>query len=130
MVRVMIITGLRIQALHLVTSTDYTYPKGHLGLLSVLGVILGVITGGAPSITLIINKMSSKWRDPSFTLSSSRMNQFPTDTEAGHSPPSYEESQQQQMSNATFQWTNEAISRVGPTQAIVSRELAHAHSET
>ncbi|SLM37679.1 hypothetical protein LPUS_07602 [Lasallia pustulata] len=41
---VMIITGLRIQALHITNSSDFTYSKGYIGLLSVLGGLLGVMT--------------------------------------------------------------------------------------
>ena len=41
--RVIIITGLRIQALHMVNAQDYTYSKGYLGLLSALGISLGIV---------------------------------------------------------------------------------------
>jgi len=41
--RVFVITGLRIQALHMVNAQDFTYSKGYLGLLSAIGGALGVI---------------------------------------------------------------------------------------
>lgn len=46
--RVIIITGLRIQALHMVNAQDFTYSKGYLGLLSTLGVSLEIIFCCAP----------------------------------------------------------------------------------
>ena len=42
--RVLIVTGLRIQALYLVNSPDVTYSKGYLGFLSMLGAFLSIIT--------------------------------------------------------------------------------------
>ena len=48
--RVIIITGLRIQALHMVNAQDFTYSKGYLGLLSMLGVSLGIIFCCAPAV--------------------------------------------------------------------------------
>ena len=48
--RVFIITGLRIQALCMVTARDFIYSKGYLGLLSTLGASLGIIIICAPSV--------------------------------------------------------------------------------
>lgn len=61
--RVFIITGLRIQALHLVNAQDFTYSKGYLGLLSTLGASLGIITCCAPAVRstyLLWREASSK----------------------------------------------------------------------
>lgn len=49
----MIITGLRIQALHITNSSDFTYSKGYIGLLSVLGGLLGVMTCCVPSLLTV-----------------------------------------------------------------------------
>ena len=46
----LIFSILRIHSLHLVTSPDYTYSKGYLGLHSVLGALLSIITCCGPSV--------------------------------------------------------------------------------
>ena len=61
--RVFIITGLRIQALHLTTSADFTYSKGYIGLLSVLGALLSIIFCCVPSIYGLINLLGARRRD-------------------------------------------------------------------
>ena len=48
--RVFIVTGLRIQALHMANAQDFTYSKGYLGLLSALGASLGITFCCAPSV--------------------------------------------------------------------------------
>lgn len=53
--RVIIITGLRIKALHMVNAQDFTYSKGYLGLLSTIGVSLGIIFCCAPSVRIAYN---------------------------------------------------------------------------
>ncbi|KAM0800685.1 hypothetical protein BDR22DRAFT_850123 [Usnea florida] len=47
---VFIITGLRIQALHMVNAQDFIYSKGYLGLLSALGASLGITFCCIPGI--------------------------------------------------------------------------------
>lgn len=42
--RIIVITGLRIDALNMVNSTDITYSKGYLGLLSEAGAFVGITT--------------------------------------------------------------------------------------
>ena len=42
--RVLVVTGLRMQALYLVGSPDVTYSKGYLGFLSMFGAFLSIIT--------------------------------------------------------------------------------------
>ena len=71
----MIITGLRMQALRMVNSTDYTYSKGYLGLLSVLGALLSVITCSAPSLVPLVREVSRLWRRPISNLTFRRWNQ-------------------------------------------------------
>ena len=58
--RVIVITGFRIQALHVVTSTDFTYTRGYLGLLSVLGALLSIIMCCALPIMTLVNKLRSR----------------------------------------------------------------------
>ena len=58
MIRVMIITGLRIQALHITNNSDFTYSKGYIGLLSVLGGLLGVMTCCVPSLWTLASSSS------------------------------------------------------------------------
>ncbi|KAH8690657.1 hypothetical protein BGW36DRAFT_389127 [Talaromyces proteolyticus] len=48
---VVIITALRLQALHLVSSTDLTHDKGYLSLLSNLGALLAITCCSAPAIS-------------------------------------------------------------------------------
>lgn len=51
--RVFINTGLRIQALHMVNSSDFTFSNGYLGLLSELGALLGIICCCVPCVAPI-----------------------------------------------------------------------------
>ena len=55
--RVITITGLRIQALRMVNAQDFTYSKGYLGLLSTLGVSLGIIFCCAPVVPFVYRKL-------------------------------------------------------------------------
>ena len=55
--RVIIITGLRIQALRMVNSRDFTYSKGYLGLLSTLGASLGIIFCCAPVVPFVYHRL-------------------------------------------------------------------------
>lgn len=48
--RVFIVTGLRLQALHMVNAQDFTYSKGYLGLLSAIGASLTVFFCCAPCV--------------------------------------------------------------------------------
>ena len=61
-----IITGLRIQALSMVTSADFTYSRGYLALLSILGALLGIITCCAP---FVLSVCIRAWRDRSLPRS-------------------------------------------------------------
>ena len=64
---VLIITILRICSLHSVSSPDYTYSKGYLGLLSVLGALLSIITCCSPGINFFVRKIigrRSRTTDP------------------------------------------------------------------
>ena len=54
--RVIIITGLRIQALHMVNAQDFTYSKGYLGLLSTLGASLGIVFCCAPVVPFLYGR--------------------------------------------------------------------------
>lgn len=56
--RVFIITGLRIQALHMVNAEDFTYSKGYLGLLSTLGASLAITIVCAP----VVPAVYKQWR--------------------------------------------------------------------
>ena len=66
---VIIITCLRIQALHSVNSTDFTYSKGYLALLSTLGALLSIITGCAPTIRFALRRMKVGLWIPSYLRS-------------------------------------------------------------
>ena len=55
--RVFIITGLRIQALHMVNAQDFIYSKGYLGLLSALGASLGITFCCAPAVPGIYSQL-------------------------------------------------------------------------
>ncbi|KAI9706746.1 MAG: hypothetical protein M1820_004716 [Bogoriella megaspora] len=57
---VVIITGLRIHALHDVTSADFLYSKNSLGLLSALGVFVAIILGTALSFPQLIHQLKLK----------------------------------------------------------------------
>jgi hypothetical protein len=48
------VTGLRLKALHLATSPDFTYSKSYLGLLSALGSMLGIILCSVPTLSSVI----------------------------------------------------------------------------
>lgn len=52
-----IVTGLRIAALGRANSPDFTYDLGYLGLLSVIGALLGVITCCAQSFPKFLSRM-------------------------------------------------------------------------
>ena len=54
--RVIITTGLRIQAHHMVNAQAFTYSKGYLGLLSTLGVSLGIILCCAPVVPFLYRR--------------------------------------------------------------------------
>ncbi|MCJ1389190.1 hypothetical protein MMC18_002045 [Xylographa bjoerkii] len=54
---VVIITALRIKALHMVTSADFTYARGYLGLLSVLGALLSIIACCAPCVAALLTRV-------------------------------------------------------------------------
>ncbi|KAF4635842.1 hypothetical protein G7Y89_g2252 [Cudoniella acicularis] len=53
---VFIITALRLQALNMVNAEDFTYSKGYLGLLSVIGASLGVIFCCATCVPAACNR--------------------------------------------------------------------------
>ncbi|KAI1655627.1 hypothetical protein F4813DRAFT_366676 [Daldinia decipiens] len=55
---VTIITSFRIAALHRVTSTDFSYDQGYLGLLSTLGALLGIISCCSTSLPSFIHYLS------------------------------------------------------------------------
>jgi len=44
------VTGLRLKALHLATSPDFTYSKSYLGLLSAVGSMSGIILCSVPAL--------------------------------------------------------------------------------
>jgi hypothetical protein len=48
------VTALRLKALHLAASTDYTYSKSYLGLLSSVGCMLGVVLCNAVALPAIL----------------------------------------------------------------------------
>ncbi|KAK8040135.1 hypothetical protein PG993_008546 [Apiospora rasikravindrae] len=52
---VSIITGLRISALDMVDTLDFTYNQAYLGLLSTLGALISVMLGCANSIPVMLN---------------------------------------------------------------------------
>ena len=52
-----IVTGLRIAALGRANSPDFTYDLGYLGLLSIIGALLGVITCCAQSFPKFLSRM-------------------------------------------------------------------------
>ncbi|KAL2047342.1 hypothetical protein N7G274_001363 [Stereocaulon virgatum] len=54
---VIIINGLRVQALRMTTSTDFTLSRGYLDLLSVLGCLLSIICCCIPSVVSVFNKL-------------------------------------------------------------------------
>jgi len=43
---VLVVTGLRLKALHLAVSSDLTYSKSYLGLLSAVGCMLSIVLCG------------------------------------------------------------------------------------
>ena len=57
---VVIITGIRIHALHDVTSADFTYSRNSLGLLSALGVFIAIILSGALAIGPLLRRTKPK----------------------------------------------------------------------
>ncbi|KAI1138856.1 hypothetical protein F5Y05DRAFT_352712 [Hypoxylon sp. FL0543] len=57
---VVVITGLRIAALHRVNSSDFSYDQGYLGLLSTLGALLGIISCCAPSFAQFFRHLQFK----------------------------------------------------------------------
>ncbi|OTA92615.1 hypothetical protein M434DRAFT_31634 [Hypoxylon sp. CO27-5] len=66
---VIVITGLRIAALHRVNSSDFSYDQGYLGLLSTLGALLGIISCCAPSFAQFYRQLkASTGQRPIFRL--------------------------------------------------------------
>ncbi|KAI8952043.1 hypothetical protein F4801DRAFT_542641 [Xylaria longipes] len=59
-VLVTIITGLRIGALYRVDSLDLTYDQAYLGLLSILGALISIITMCIPSFAALYNNYLRK----------------------------------------------------------------------
>lgn len=56
--RVIIVTALRLKALHMVSSPDLTYDKGYLSLLSNLGALVAITTCSAPAIFSLCRRLS------------------------------------------------------------------------
>jgi hypothetical protein len=57
--RVVVITDLRLKAMHLVTSTDLTHDKGYLSLLSNTGALIAVISCSEPAISAFFVRRQS-----------------------------------------------------------------------
>ncbi|KAF2230124.1 hypothetical protein EV356DRAFT_536682 [Viridothelium virens] len=57
---VVIISGMRISALHDVTSADFTYSRNSLGLLSMLGVFVTIILAGTLSLRPLLSHLKKK----------------------------------------------------------------------
>ena len=53
---------MRIRSLHLITSPDYTYSKGYLGLYSALGALLSIITCSGLSVYTMVSKFMKRPR--------------------------------------------------------------------
>jgi hypothetical protein len=51
--RVVVVTALRLKELHLVSSSDLTYGKGYLSLLSNVGALIGIIGCCGPALSAI-----------------------------------------------------------------------------
>ena len=51
------ITGFRIQALHLSNAADFTFSGGYLGLLSALGALFGIISCCVPSLAPVLKRL-------------------------------------------------------------------------
>lgn len=60
--RVFIFSFLRLHSLHLVTSPDYTYSKGYLGLYSELGALLSIITCSGLGVFTLVSKWMKRPR--------------------------------------------------------------------
>lgn len=58
--RVIIVTALRLKALHMVSSPDLTYDKGYLSLLSNLGALVAITTCSAPAVFSLCRRL---WED-------------------------------------------------------------------
>ncbi|KAI1768484.1 hypothetical protein GGR53DRAFT_478280 [Hypoxylon sp. FL1150] len=54
---VIVITGLRIAALHRINTSDFSYDQGYLGLLSILGTLISIITCYVPSMYAFIKRL-------------------------------------------------------------------------
>ena len=59
--RVIIVTGLRIHALNAVSSADFTYSRGYLALLSVLGALISIIACCARCIPGVMRACRNKY---------------------------------------------------------------------
>ena len=55
---VLVITGLRIQALHFVNAPDFSFSNGYLGLLSELGCLIGVVVCCVPYLRSTFRQIS------------------------------------------------------------------------
>ena len=71
----LIFSILRIHSLRLVTSPDYTYSKGYLGLYSALGSLLSIITCSGPSIFTLVARFTKKLRQLDQDKETSNMEQ-------------------------------------------------------
>lgn len=85
------ITGLRIDALNMVNSSDLTYSKGYLGLLSEAGAFIGIITCSTGFFIILKDGVTSMWavagklQTPTFSkfISKVKEQNKPTDLSVG-----------------------------------------------
>jgi hypothetical protein len=56
------VTALRLKALHLASSSDYTYSKSYLGLLSSIGCMLGVMICNVVALPTILKYVKERFR--------------------------------------------------------------------
>jgi hypothetical protein len=56
------VTGLRLKALHLATSPDFTYSNSYLGLLSAIGCMLSIVLCVTPILPILFRKVKERGR--------------------------------------------------------------------
>lgn len=71
--RVIIVTALRLKAVHMVSSPDLTHDKGYLSLLSNLGALVAITTCSAPVAYSFFQRL---WKDNYLQYIVSRLAHF------------------------------------------------------
>ncbi|KAI6092139.1 hypothetical protein F4821DRAFT_157960 [Hypoxylon rubiginosum] len=79
---IIVVTGLRIAALHRVNTSDFSYDQGYLGLLSTLGTLMSIITCYSIPISIFIRHLREV-RQEDIVTTNRTVESFQMDEELG-----------------------------------------------